>query len=152
MFKKCLYFQSRYFGSQCDPHAIVTQMATAIFSYAFLLVIISTLAMIPIMMYIFNLRELGWMWQDAGLFAAMVASTDAVAVSALLKKGEHRLLNAHHRFLTSWRLAAALLQSRLRPTCHGIRSNLKNGSNDHAHAFCSSTFPASLLLLMLQRS
>ena len=28
------------------------------------------------------------MWQDAGLFAAMVASTDAVAVAALLKKGE----------------------------------------------------------------
>lgn len=64
------------------------QMAAAIFSYAFLLVIISTLAMIPVMLYIFNLRNLGWMWQDAGLFAAMVASTDAVAVGALLKKGE----------------------------------------------------------------
>ncbi|KAK9866895.1 hypothetical protein WJX84_006646 [Apatococcus fuscideae] len=63
------------------------KMAAAIFTYAFLLVIISTLAMIPIMLYIFNLRNLGWMWQDAGLFAAMVASTDAVAVAALLKKG-----------------------------------------------------------------
>ncbi|KAK9831565.1 hypothetical protein WJX74_000240 [Apatococcus lobatus] len=63
------------------------KMAAAIFSYAFLLVIISTLTMIPVMLYIFNLRNLGWMWQDAGLFAAMVASTDAVAVSALLKKG-----------------------------------------------------------------
>ena len=44
--------------------------------------------MIPVMLYIFNLRNLGWMWQDAGLFAAMVASTDAVAVGALLKKGK----------------------------------------------------------------
>ena len=69
-------------------HDSALQMAAAIFSYAFLLVIISTLAMIPVMLYIFNLRNLGWMWQDAGLFAAMVASTDAVAVSALLKKGE----------------------------------------------------------------
>lgn len=59
-------------------------------SFAFLLVAASTLAMIPIMLYIFRLEAHGWQWQHAALFSASIASTDAVAVSAILKKGSPR--------------------------------------------------------------
>ncbi|KAK9788845.1 hypothetical protein WJX73_003600 [Symbiochloris irregularis] len=54
-------------------------------SFAFLLVMASTVILTPILLFLFNLRSEGWQWPDAALFAVMLASTDAVAVSALLK-------------------------------------------------------------------
>ena len=35
----------------------------------------------------FMAQDLGWRWQHAALFSSMVASTDAVAVSAILHSG-----------------------------------------------------------------
>ena len=43
--------------------------------------------MLPVLLYVFDLRHNGWYWQHAALFAAMTASTDAVAVGAILKSG-----------------------------------------------------------------
>jgi NhaP-type Na+/H+ or K+/H+ antiporter len=58
-----------------------------VMSFAFLLVAASTVALIPIMLFALNLQAQNWQWQHAALFSAMIASTDAVAVSAILKKG-----------------------------------------------------------------
>lgn len=55
--------------------------------FAFLIVIASTALMTPILLYVFNLRSVGWLWQHAALFSAMIAPTDAVSVSSILKKG-----------------------------------------------------------------
>ena len=56
--------------------------------FAFLIVIASTALMTPILLYVFDLRSVGWMWQHAALFSAMIAPTDAVSVSSILKKGK----------------------------------------------------------------
>eukprot|EP00798_Chlamydomonas_sp_ICE-L_P021080 gene21080-27963_t len=55
--------------------------------FAFAIVITSTFLSIPAMLYIVGLSKQGWSWVHAALFSAMVASTDAVAVSANLKSG-----------------------------------------------------------------
>lgn len=55
--------------------------------FAFLIVIASTAMFVPVLLYVFNLKSMGWSWEHAALFSAMIASTDAVAVSAILKKG-----------------------------------------------------------------
>ena len=58
-----------------------------VLTFAFLMVIASTAVMTPILLYIFDLRSTGWLWQHAALFSAMIAPTDAVSVSSVLKKG-----------------------------------------------------------------
>jgi len=58
-----------------------------VLTFAFLMVIASTALMTPILLYVFDLRHTGWMWQHAALFSAMIAPTDAVSVSSVLKKG-----------------------------------------------------------------
>ena len=63
------------------------QMLVHVISFAFLVVIASTAMFVPILLYVFDLKKLGWTWEHAALFSAMIASTDAVAVSAILKKG-----------------------------------------------------------------
>ena len=63
------------------------QMLGHVLTFAFLMVIASTALMTPILLYIFDLRHTGWMWQHAALFSAMIAPTDAVSVSSVLKKG-----------------------------------------------------------------
>lgn len=55
-----------------------------VLTFAFLVVIASTVLMVPVLLYVFRLTDLGWHWQHAALFSSMVASTDAVAVSAIL--------------------------------------------------------------------
>lgn len=52
--------------------------------FAFVMVAASTFLAIPVMLYGLGLAEDGWTWMHAALFAAMVASTDAVAGAALL--------------------------------------------------------------------
>eukprot|EP00884_Botryococcus_braunii_P005640 jgi/Botrbrau1/15077/Bobra.0286s0006.2 len=66
---------------------IFKKVRMMVMAFAVQLVLASTLAMIPIMLYGLNLRAQNWQWQHAALFSAMIASTDAVAVSAILKKG-----------------------------------------------------------------
>ena len=63
------------------------QVLPQVLAFAFLLVSASTVAMIPVLQYIFGLAGMGWTWQHAALFAAMLGSTDCVAVSAVLKAG-----------------------------------------------------------------
>ena len=63
------------------------QMIWHVLTFAFLIVIASTAVMTPILLFVFDLRGIGWMWQHAALFSAMIAPTDAVSVSSVLKKG-----------------------------------------------------------------
>lgn len=63
------------------------QMIWHVLTFAFLIVIASTAVMTPILLFVFDLRSIGWMWQHAALFSAMIAPTDAVSVSSVLKKG-----------------------------------------------------------------
>ena len=64
------------------------QMLLHVISFAFLMVLASTALMVPVLLYVFGLRSQGWFWQHAALFSAMIASTDAVAVGAILKSSE----------------------------------------------------------------
>jgi len=60
---------------------------------AFLVVMGMCGVLIPVMLYVFWLKPQGWAWYDAALFGSMIASTDAVAIVAVLKKsgGPERL-------------------------------------------------------------
>ncbi|KAK9828685.1 hypothetical protein WJX72_001519 [[Myrmecia] bisecta] len=66
---------------------IFNKMLLHVLSFAFLLVVASTAMLVPLLLYAFNLRAEGWLWQHAALFAAMIAPTDPIAVSGLLKTG-----------------------------------------------------------------
>lgn len=61
------------------------QVLLHVMSFAFLVVGISTALTTVVLLYLFNLRERGWQWFHGALFSSMLASTDCVAVSALLK-------------------------------------------------------------------
>lgn len=63
------------------------QVMLQVLTYAFLVVVSNVAIMVPVLLYAFKLQELGWKWQHAALFTSMVASTDAVAVSAILQSG-----------------------------------------------------------------
>lgn len=63
-------------------------MLVPVISLAFLIVIASTAIYTPLLLYLFDLRQVGWRWEHGALFSAMISSTDAVAVAAILKKGE----------------------------------------------------------------
>lgn len=63
------------------------QMILHVLTFAFLMVMAFTAVMTPLLLYLFDLRSTGWMWPHAALFAAMIAPTDAVSVSSVLKKG-----------------------------------------------------------------
>eukprot|EP00879_Flechtneria_rotunda_P004544 GHRR01004799.1.p1 GENE.GHRR01004799.1~~GHRR01004799.1.p1 ORF type:complete len:1688 (+),score=648.93 GHRR01004799.1:153-5216(+) len=56
-----------------------------VFTLAFLVVGATCVAMIPIMLYILDLKRFGWNWLHACMFGAMVASTDAVAIVSIMK-------------------------------------------------------------------
>lgn len=58
------------------------------FTLAFLVVGATCVAMIPIMLYILDLRKYGWEWIHACMFGAMIASTDAVAIVSIMKTSE----------------------------------------------------------------
>lgn len=66
------------------------QMLVPVISLAFLIVIASTAIYTPLLLYLFDLRKVGWLWEHGALFSAMISSTDAVAVAAILKKGGGR--------------------------------------------------------------
>ena len=75
------------------------QMLLHVLSFAFLLVVASTALMVPLLLYVMRLADEGWRWQHAALFAAMVAPTDPIAVSGLLKSGRQSGMNLcrHHQ-------------------------------------------------------
>ena len=63
------------------------QVLVAVLLFAFVMVIMTTGLMTPIMIYGLGLEYDGWHYSHALLFVSMLASTDAVAVAALLKAG-----------------------------------------------------------------
>lgn len=62
------------------------QLALHAITLAFLVVVGTCAALIPIMLYILQLQHFHWAWYHAALFGAIIASTDAVAIVAVLKK------------------------------------------------------------------
>ena len=62
------------------------QVAVQCVSFAVLAVVGMAVIMTPLLLYAFDLRASGWHWSHAALFTCMIASTDAVAVTAVLKK------------------------------------------------------------------
>lgn len=56
-----------------------------VFTLAFLVVGATCVVMIPIMLYVLDLRNFGWNWLHACMFGAMIASTDAVAIVSIMK-------------------------------------------------------------------
>ena len=60
-------------------------MAKPIVTYAFLVVLLTTAVIAPFLLYGMGMVHSGWQWPHAALLVAMVASTDALAVSAIIK-------------------------------------------------------------------
>lgn len=58
-----------------------------VFVLAFGVVAINTVLLAVFMLYVLNLRSEGWGWTEGFLFACMIASTDALAVTAIMKDG-----------------------------------------------------------------
>jgi hypothetical protein len=52
--------------------------------------LLSTLAE-ELVLHVLQMQANGWKWYDAALFGSMIASTDAVAIVAVLKTGAHVL-------------------------------------------------------------
>ena len=74
----------------CDSRALRLlpwQVLVQVLVFAFLVVMGCTAIMVPILLYVFDLRDDGWRWQHAALFTSMIAGTDAVAVTAIVKGG-----------------------------------------------------------------
>jgi NhaP-type Na+/H+ or K+/H+ antiporter len=60
-----------------------------VMTMAFLVVGAGCMLMVPVMLYV--LRLPGWTWAHACMFGAMVASTDAVAIVAIMRTSERAL-------------------------------------------------------------
>lgn len=79
-----------HFWKHVDPvvydHVAAAQVALNVITLAFLVVAGTCAVLIPVMLYVFWLKPQGWQWYDAALFGSMIASTDAVAIVAVLKK------------------------------------------------------------------
>lgn len=57
-----------------------------ILAYALLIVLATAAVMTPVLLYGLRLSASGWLWQHGALFASMVAPTDALAISAVLRR------------------------------------------------------------------
>lgn len=64
---------------------VFTKVARHAIVYAFLVVVSTAGIMTPFMLHVLNLGNWGWTWPWAALFISTVASTDALAVSAIIK-------------------------------------------------------------------
>ena len=76
---------------------------------AFLVVASTCAVLIPVMLYIFWLKPSGWQWYDAALFGSIIASTDAVAIVAVLKKSARPI--SPHQPAACWCLTDAASNS-----------------------------------------
>lgn len=68
----------------CHRHSL--KRPTQVMTLAFLVVLGTTAMMVPWLLYGLGLSG-HWDWVQAALFVAVIASTDAVTVNALLKAG-----------------------------------------------------------------
>lgn len=66
------------------------QVMVQVVTLAFLVVGAGCALMVPIMLYLLRLKDSGWTWAHACMFGAIVASTDAVAIVAIMKTSEQR--------------------------------------------------------------
>lgn len=55
--------------------------------FAFLIVACNTVILACFLLFALRLGQNGWTWNDAFLFSTVIASTDAVAVTAVMKGG-----------------------------------------------------------------
>lgn len=62
------------------------QIMLHILCFSFLVVLLSSALITPLLLYVLRLGAYGWNWQHCALFSAVLASTDALAISSLLKK------------------------------------------------------------------
>ena len=69
-----------------DPGTPSVQVAGQVMTFAVGAVIGMVAIMTPLFLYGFDLAAAGWHWSHAALFVCMIASTDVVAVTAVLKK------------------------------------------------------------------
>ena len=76
-------------------YLLLVQMVIQIVVLAFVVVGGTCGLLIPVLLYIFNLHTEGWNWPYAALLGAMLASTDAVAIVAVMKTSTQSL--AIHR-------------------------------------------------------
>lgn len=67
--------------------ALPWQMLVGVLYMAFVMVIISTMLMIPFCLWALDLASNGWTGADVALFGATIASTDAASVAAILSAG-----------------------------------------------------------------
>lgn len=67
---------------------VCTQTYVQVLTLAFLVVGATCVAMIPLMLEVLSLKQYGWNWLHACMFGAMIASTDAVAIVAVMKTGK----------------------------------------------------------------
>jgi hypothetical protein len=61
---------------------------------AFVMVVLTTIALPPFLLFVLGFQSRGWSWVHGALFGAIIAPTDALAVAAILVKanGPHRLV------------------------------------------------------------
>ncbi|PRW44236.1 Sodium hydrogen exchanger 7 [Chlorella sorokiniana] len=62
------------------------KVAVQVMFFAFLVVLLSALITTPVLLYGLGLAARGWRWQHGALFSAMLASTDALAITAVLRR------------------------------------------------------------------
>lgn len=53
---------------------------------AFIMVLLTTLALTPIILFVLGFRHRGWSWVHGALFSAIISPTDALAVAAVLAR------------------------------------------------------------------
>ena len=88
----CHCLASRTVREQGCPQTLpaALQVALHVLTLAFIVVACTCGLLIPIMLWVFQMQSDGWHWYDAALFGSMIASTDAVAIVAVLKQGVPR--------------------------------------------------------------
>lgn len=59
---------------------------------AVVMVILTTIILTPLILFVLGFNNLGWNWVYGALFSAIIAPTDALAVSAILKKANGPVL------------------------------------------------------------
>lgn len=85
------------------PSSPRLQSIIQVFALAFLVVGATCIAMVPIMLYMLDLRKYGWEWIHACMFGAMIASTDAVAIVSIMKTGQRHGRGRGRGWARAWR-------------------------------------------------
>jgi len=63
---------------------------------AVVMVILTTIILTPLILFVLGFDGGGWTWVFAGLFSAIIAPTDALAVASVLKKSNGPAVGVEH--------------------------------------------------------